>query len=321
MNNELKRSIIGVNSEVMEAQKLVPGIGDDKRKRWSEVVGTAALETEKFAALGFGDAASTRWLDHVNSAAFAAEKSAGFNIGDEVKRSIAGMSSVAAQMGKLELIGNERWKRWSECVGAAALTTEKLAALDLGNAAGTRLLNGIGSAELATEGWAALNIDDELKRSFEQTSLLSEGISTALHRICIPAAAVGFPPSTAGAYQPLTPMEPTPNPIWETNRQLAELTETVTQLVSVERLQAELTQAICNTANIALKNSVESGEEAKTATRVARRTIVVTIMIAILSIIYTTYNNHRESVATETRHQEEMRVLRDISNQLNGLAK
>jgi len=296
MNNELKRSIEGTSSVAAQMEKLAL-VSDDRWKRLSEGVGSAALLTKKLAGFDFGDAARTRLLNGVGSAATATERWAALSIGDG------------------------RLKRLSEGEGSAALMTEGLAGFDFGDAAKTRMFDGIGSAAFATEKLAALNVGDELKRSFAQTSLLTKDISAALHNMCIPTAAIGSPPSAFADYDTLTPMEPTPNPIWETNRQLAELTETVTQLVSVERQQAELTQAICNTANLALKNSIESGVEAKTATRVARRTIVVTIVIAILSVICATYNNHRESISTETRHQEEMRVLRDISNQLEGLTK
>ena len=61
-----------------------------------------------------------------------------------------------------------------------------------------------------------------------------------------------------------------PNPIFETNSQLAELTAIVTRLVDVAKQQAELTQSIRKTSDLTLTYAVQSGEEAKTATQLAR---------------------------------------------------
>lgn len=271
---------------------------NDDPKRPLRVLSSAALGTEKWAVSSITDELK-RSLAGVSAAALATEMWAAPSISDELKRSLAGISSAA--------MATEKW--------AVPSISEEL----------KRSLAAMDTAAMATEKWAVPSISEELKRSFEQTSLLSKNISAALDGIHTHTDAIGLP-SIAMDYDTfapmeLPPMELPPNPILETNRQLADLTDTVTQLVSVERQQAELTQAICNTSNLALKNSIESGEEAKTATRVARRTIVVTIIIAALSIIYTSYNNHREGVATDSRHQEEMRVFREISNQLKGLAK
>lgn len=71
--------------------------------------------------------------------------------------------------------------------------------------------------------------------------------------------------------------DPPPNPIWETNSHLAELTDTVTQLVDVARHQAELSQAIRNASDLALQNAIQSGEEAKAATKLARRSVRLTL--------------------------------------------
>ncbi len=116
------------------------------------------------------------------------------------------------------------------------------------------------------------------------------------------------------------------NPVWETNHQLSELTATVTQLVDVARQQAELSQAIRNASDLALQNAIQSGDQAKAATRLARKgvwltfgAIIVAIIFGVLTVGVSLYETGHESANVENRQQEEIRVLREISDQLNGL--
>ena len=160
-------------------------------------------------------------------------------------------------------------------------------------------------------GFARLGIDNELKRAMEHTSFLARDVDVALSNIRIPASAYQMPSLE------VRNLDVPPNPVWETNRQLAELTDTVTQLVDVARQQAELSQAIRNASDLALKNAIQSGDEAKSATQLARKSvrltfgaIIVAIIIGILNVGVTVYENRR---------QEEIRVLREISSQLKEL--
>jgi hypothetical protein len=169
-------------------------------------------------------------------------------------------------------------------------------------------------------GLAGLGADNAMTRAMEHTSLLARDVDAALSNIRIPARAYDMPSLE------VPNLDLPPNPVWETNRQLAELTDTVTQLVDVARQQAELSQAIRNASDLALKNAIQSGDEAKAATQLARKSvrltfgaIVVAVIIGILTVGVTVYENRRESANVENRRQEEIRVLREISGQLKGL--
>jgi hypothetical protein len=175
----------------------------------------------------------------------------------------------------------------------------------------------------STEKWAGLtglHINDELKRSLEHASLLARDVDAALSNIRIPARAYDMPSLE------VPNLNLPPSPILETNRQLAELTDTVTQLVDVARQQAELSQAIRNASDLALKNAIQSGDEARAATQLARKSvrltlgaIIVAVIVGILTVGVTVYENRRESAREENRRQEEIRVLREISGRLKGL--
>jgi hypothetical protein len=161
----------------------------------------------------------------------------------------------------------------------------------------------------SVEGMAALlagvSRSEELRRSFEQVSLRSRDVDDALSKVCIPA--IYDVPS-------VNPLDDLPlNPILETNSHLAELTDTVTQLVDVARQQAELSQAIRNASNLALQNAIQSGNESKAATELARRSvrltfraIVVAVLVGILTIGVSLYQSHRDSATAESviDHQE-----------------
>jgi hypothetical protein len=117
-------------------------------------------------------------------------------------------------------------------------------------------------------------------------------------------------------------LEPPPNPIWETNSRLAELIGSVTQLVGVARQQAELSQAIRDASDLALNYAIQSGEEAKAATQLARKGVWLTfgaIMVALITAILSVAVNFHLGTATDGRLQEEIRLLREISGQLKAL--
>ena len=87
----------------------------------------------------------------------------------------------------------------------------------------------------------------------------------------------------------------------------------------MSRRQAELSQAIRENSNLALQHAIASGEEAKAATRLARRSILLTctaIVLAVLTSIWTIHDNRQLSNAMGSRLREEIRVLREISDQL-----
>ena len=270
----------------MDSTKALAALGtNDELKRSMESIASSGKMTglDALAALGTDDELK-RSMESITAAGklTAFDALAGHGIHDEVKRS---MESITAP-GKLTGL---------DALAAAGKTT-------------------------AFDALAALGSRDELARSFEHTSLLARGVDDVLSNIRVPTRTYDMPTLE-------TPnLELPPNPIWETNRQLAELTGTVSQLVDVARRQAELSQAIRNASDLALKNSIQSGDEAKAATQLTRqnvrltfRAIIVAILIGILNVGFAVYVYHRESANAEVRRQEEIRVLREISNQLKEL--
>ncbi len=233
---------------------------------------------------------------------------------DSVKRmtKLAGLDGTTQEAMKRAMEGINSVKRMSE-----------LAGLD-GNAQGEikRAIEGINSAGRMTR-LAGLGVSDELKRSLEQESRLASNVDRAIENMRILAPRQdGFGPIHDRMEIPEMPV----NPIWETNRQLTELTGSVMQLVEVARQQAELSQAIRNTSDHALENSIQSGNEAKAATQLARKSvgltrwaIIVSSVIAILSNALMFYVNQGGNSTGEALRQEEIRILRDISSELKGL--
>jgi hypothetical protein len=93
-------------------------------------------------------------------------------------------------------------------------------------------------------------------------------------------------------------------------------------LVDVARQQAELSQAIRTSADLALKYAVQSGEEAKAATLLARKSVRLTfiaIAVAIIAAIASIAVNYNLSNSADIRVKEEIRVLGDISGKLQQL--
>ena len=107
----------------------------------------------------------------------------------------------------------------------------------------------------------------------------------------------------------LSHIEVPPNPILETNEQLAELTGTVTKLVEIASQQAAVSQAIREA----------SAAESKNATLLARKSLRVALLaIAISTIVAlaSVYDNHRLSSGTDVQLQQEIHILQKISERL-----
>ena len=261
-------------------------------------------------------------------------------IGDSMARSLGSSFRSIEEMTKATIggINDTMLKRQQEALDS----TEKLARLTALNGAAsiTAAIGGINNTMLkrqqealdSTEKLAkfdTLGINEEIKRALDRTSLLAQGVDDAISRIRIPDRidhgmfdAVLGPP----AVLELPDIEFAPNPIFETNSQLAELKGNVTQLVDVAKQQAELTREIKNTSDLALSHAAQSGVQAKAATRLGKMAIIVAIITSLTSIGLTVYENHRQSASSEAHRredilnrQEEIRVLREISGQLNGL--
>jgi len=163
---------------------------------------------------------------------------------------------------------------------------------------------------------------DALRRSFEQTSLLARGIDDALSKIPTLASdrltPTLEPPSPKFSQDLVIPE----NPVWETNRRLAELIDSVTQLVGVARQQAELSQAIRNASDLALTSAIQSENHANAAASLARKGVGLTLLAIVVAITIGgvgIWFNSRQGTATDGRLEEEIRLLSEISGQVKVL--
>jgi len=160
-----------------------------------------------------------------------------------------------------------------------------------------------------------IGIEGELRNSLEHTARLARNVDQSLSNMALPAW------QQEVLNRPLIPATE-PNPVWQTNSQLSELKDTVTQLVDVARQQAELSQAIRTSADLALKYAVQSGEDAKAATLLARKSVRLTLIaigVAIIVAIAGIAVNFNLSNSADARLKEEIRVLGDISGKLQQL--
>jgi hypothetical protein len=167
-------------------------------------------------------------------------------------------------------------------------------------------------------------IDNELLRSLERTSILGREMDQKLSKMKLPAVPSPEIPhiesewALSRHHEFITPEIPL-NPIFETNKQLSELTATVRQLFDVSQQQAVFSQAIRETSDLALRHAISSGEDAKAATQLARKSIRLTlaaIVVAIVTAFLTIYDNHHLSSTTDARLKEEISVLQEMSNRL-----
>jgi hypothetical protein len=80
-------------------------------------------------------------------------------------------------------------------------------------------------------------------------------------------------------------LKPLPNPIHETNAELAAVSTKIEQLVEIGRQQAELAQALTRTSQLALEESVNSGKSAEEALRQSRNGVWLALATLVLSVI------------------------------------
>ena len=160
-------------------------------------------------------------------------------------------------------------------------------------------------------------LSKELSEAFAHSDLLGRKVDGALSGFSVPRS---FSESTMPDLREHSFQLPL-NPAFETNERLAELSTNIEQLVEVAHLQAELTQAIREASDLALKNSVQSSLEAAAATRLAKRSVLLTcgaIAIAIATSVWTICDNHVLSASTDIRLKEEIRLLDEISGKLTA---
>ncbi len=150
----------------------------------------------------------------------------------------------------------------------------------------------------ASEGSGIANMRELLRQTMEQSSLASIGVRDSI---------ANFPPREPNNFDLIERYDPTafeipeppPNPTYETNRQLRELTDEVAALIDLAKQQANLTQALHETTKAALELAAQSGEEAKasselakisidlsrTGVSIANKALIVTIIVGALSVV------------------------------------
>jgi len=84
-------------------------------------------------------------------------------------------------------------------------------------------------------------------------------------------------------------LEIPPNPVYQTNKSLAQVQEELSQLVDVAQLQAALIQSLSDTARDTLQQAIQSTGEARAATRIARFSIWVAIIAVVASSVIGVY--------------------------------
>lgn len=193
--------------------------------------------------------------------------------------------------------GGRETERLQRLVGASLAWTEKAFAET------AKLMHSALSAGLAPD----------LTAAFDRTSRLSESIGSALSGLRV-AGKTGFGESIAKLKLPgidgavsasdtktvesalsrvsrpesleaaLWERLP-PNPVHQTNAELAELITTIRQLVEIGQRQAELSQALTETSQLALRESMNSAKTAENALRQARNSVRIAILTLVLSAI------------------------------------
>ena len=120
----------------------------------------------------------------------------------------------------------------------------------------------------------------------------------------------------------LAAIQKPPNPTYETNQHLAELTDNITSLIEVARQQAALTQAIRSSSDLALQYSIQSSKEATIATELASKSVSLTrnaIFVAIIIAIASFSGSYYLSTSSDVRMKKQVQLLGDIADKLEQL--
>jgi hypothetical protein len=139
------------------------------------------------------------------------------------------------------------------------------------------------------ESWAKSLTPGTLSASFARTSRISGQLSDAL--------------SAAAAHRTPDLILPKDS-VLETNKNPSELDAAIREMIKIGQLQADLSNSLVQTAQLALQEAVKSGENASTAVRQARNGVRVALGALILAIVMgalTIADNHYLSRETDKR--------------------
>src|ERR1039458_92792 len=220
-------------------------------ERSRDLSGLGAANSLSKAADGLRDPDSLGAADSLSEAADGIRELTGESAAERVLNAVemqklTGQSAAerlfnAAEMQKLT--GQSAAERLFNAAEMRKLTGQSAAESVL-NAARLRELTGQSMADSALKAaasvreMAGLGIGDDLKNSFERTARLSASLGDALaHLRPLPVQDFHFAPPE------LPYIEPPRNPIFETNKELAELTRTTRDLVGLAQNQAELSRS------------------------------------------------------------------------------
>ena len=236
---------------------------------------------------------------------------------ESIAREQSGISDMLRSAG----ISDAAHKAFESIANQPSVVSDMLKSASIGDAAHKAfesIANQRGGASDVLKSFQIPGISEELRRSLESTDVLARNVDQALSGMHFSAPSFEVPQYELPQFE----VRELPNPIWETNSHLSELTNTVTQLVDVARQQAELAQAIRATSDLALKCAIQSGEDAKAATLLARKSVRLTLLaiaVAIITAVVSMAVSYKLSDSTDVRLQEEIHLLRDISGNLQQL--
>ena len=159
-----------------------------------------------------------------------------------------------------------------------------------------------------------LKVAGNLKESLERTLGLGRDVDNLIRAARQPA----FGASLSDSHIPEAIFRPPPNPVFETNAELAELHTSIDKLVEIANRQSELSQAILDLSGRALQNAVASGTAAESASNQARRGVLIAIaalVVTVLAAVASRVDSHILGQSTDRLLHQQIAVLQEIARQ------
>jgi hypothetical protein len=191
------------------------------------------------------------------------------------------------------------------------------------------------------------SLAEELQRAMRNESIVSSRLTESLAALPTIPAASFEPPEFLYQSRDLVLPDIPPDPGFETNEHLEQLSAHMQTLVDVAKHQTELTQAIRETTQATLQYAIQAGNEAKESTSLSRAGIeltrlsaaltrrsvhiaigalIVAVISTIVSMVTPIYLDRHSSAAHDLTEERELRakellVLNDISARLAAQQK
>jgi len=174
--------------------------------------------------------------------------------------------------------------------------------------------------ERSVRALAGLGISDTLKMAFGRTAKLTSSVDNALAHLRVPSVPASFSAPELVLSPPELSSLVLPNPALETNKQLAELSQTTGDLVGIAQTQAEIFQSVAETLQLVLQEAIRSGKQARSATRLAAAGIATTLLIALGTLLYN-HSQHEIQVLQEISREQRAAADRQSQDQLRALSE